>query len=82
MRTTKTILNSHERQRPATTRPEVGEKVLDQLRERIRDLHYSIRTGDVHVYWVRTSIRFHRLRYSASMGGGEVGAFLPTRGGV
>ena len=28
-------------------------KVLDQLRERIRYLHYSIRTEDAYVYWVR-----------------------------
>ena len=33
-------------------------KVLDQLRERIRYLHYSIRTEDAYVYWVRSFIRF------------------------
>lgn len=51
-------------------------KVLDQLRERIRYFHYSIRTEEVYVYWVRLFIRFHRLRHPASMGGPEVEAFL------
>jgi len=51
-------------------------KVLDQLRERIRYLHYSIRTEDVYVYWVRLFIRFHGLRHPATLGGAEVEAFL------
>jgi integron integrase len=51
-------------------------KVLDQLRERIRYLHYSIRTEDAYVYWVRAFIRFHGLRHPATMGGTEVEAFL------
>ena len=51
-------------------------KLLDQLRERIRYLHYSIRTEDVYVYWVRTFIRFHRLQHPASLGQAEIEAFL------
>jgi Phage integrase, N-terminal SAM-like domain len=51
-------------------------KVLDQLRERIRYLHYSIRTEDAYVYWVRAFIRFHSLRHPGTMGGIEVEAFL------
>jgi len=51
-------------------------KVLDQLRERIRYLHYSIRTEETYVYWVRTFIRFHRLRHPATMDGADVEAFL------
>jgi len=51
-------------------------KVLDQLRERIRYLHYSIRTEEAYVYWVRTLIRFHGLHHPATMGGPEVEAFL------
>lgn len=51
-------------------------KVLDQLRERIRYLHYSIRTEEVYVYWVRVFVRFHGLRHPATMGGVEVEAFL------
>lgn len=51
-------------------------KVLDQLRERIRYFHYSIRTEEIYVYWVRSFIRFHRLRHPLSMSGPEVEAFL------
>ncbi|ENY3233680.1 phage integrase N-terminal SAM-like domain-containing protein [Shigella flexneri] len=34
-------------------------KVLDQLRERIRYLHYSLPTEQAYVHWVRAFIRFH-----------------------
>ena len=47
-------------------------KVLDQLRERIRYLHYSIRTERAYVHWVRAYIRFHGLRHPATLGGTEV----------
>ena len=46
-------------------------KVLDQLRERIRYLHYSLRTEEVYVYWVRAYIRFHGIRHPAIMAGPE-----------
>ncbi|WP_449369387.1 phage integrase N-terminal SAM-like domain-containing protein [Undibacterium arcticum] len=51
-------------------------KILDQLRERIHYLHYSIRTEDVYVYWVKVFIRFHHVRHPAEMGAAEVEAFL------
>lgn len=51
-------------------------RVLDQLRERLRLMHYSPRTEETYVYWVRAFIRFHRLRHPAEMGGPEVEAFL------
>lgn len=51
-------------------------KVLDQLRERIRYLHYSLRTEDTYVNWVRSFILFHGRRHPATMGGDEVEAYL------
>lgn len=51
-------------------------KVLDQLRERIRYLHYSLRTEEAYVHWVRGYIRFHGLRHPSTLGGAEVEAFL------
>ena len=51
-------------------------KLLDQLRHQIRRLHYSIRTEDAYVYWVRWFIRFHGLRHPREMGAPEVEAFL------
>lgn len=51
-------------------------RLLDQLRERIRYLHYSRSTEDIYVYWCRAFIRFHGLRHPREMGGTEVEAFL------
>ena len=51
-------------------------RLLDQLRSQIRYLHYSIRTEQAYVYWVRSFVRFHGLRHPAEMGGAEVEAFL------
>ena len=51
-------------------------RLLDQLRERIRYLHYSIRTEQVYVYWVRTFIRYHGLKHPASLGAAEIEDFL------
>ena len=47
-------------------------RVLDQLRERCRLLHYSLRTEEVYAYWVKAFIRFHGLRHPAELGGPEV----------
>ncbi len=51
-------------------------KLLDQLRHQIRRLHYSIRTEDAYVYWVRFFIRFHGLCHPREMGASEVETFL------
>jgi len=56
--------------------PLTSVKVLDQLRERIRYMHYSIRTEESYVYWVRLFIRFHGRRHPATLGGPDVEAFL------
>jgi len=56
--------------------PLTSVKVLDQLRERIRYMHYSIRTEETYVYWVRLFIRFHGRRHPATLGGSDVEAFL------
>lgn len=51
-------------------------KLLDQVRERIRYLHYSLRTEEAYVHWSRAFIRFHGIRHPAELGGPEVEAFL------
>jgi site-specific recombinase XerD len=53
-----------------------GRRLLDQLRERVRYLHYSIRTEQAYVHWVRAFVRFHGLRHPREMGAAEVQAFL------
>lgn len=51
-------------------------RLLDQLREQIRYLHYSLRTEEAYLFWVRKFIRFHGLRHPRDMGQTEVEAFL------
>lgn len=53
-----------------------AERLLDQLRERIRYLHYSRRTEQAYVHWCKAYIRFHGLRHPAQMGQKEVESFL------
>ena len=78
----------HDRQRSRTTpdRPPLqATRLLDQLRERLRYLHYSLRTEQAYVYWTRAFVHFHRLRHPREMGAQEVEAFLThlaTRGKV
>jgi integron integrase len=51
-------------------------KLLDRVRERIRFKHYSIRTEDSYVQWIRRFILFHGKRHPAEMGAVEVEVFL------
>ena len=51
-------------------------KLLDQLRMAIRALHYSLKTEEASVHWVRRYILFHGKRHPADMGEVEVNAFL------
>ena len=51
-------------------------KLLDQVREATRRLHYSIRTEDAYVDWIRRFILFHRKRHPLEMGEPEVVTFL------
>ncbi len=51
-------------------------RLLDQVRERIRYCHYSLRTEQSYVYWIRFFIRFSGLRHPRLMGVHEVEAFL------
>ncbi len=51
-------------------------KLLDQVRARIRVKHYSIRTEDQYVFWIRRFIHFHGKRHPRDMGAPEVEAFL------
>jgi integron integrase len=54
-----------------------AERLLDQVRERVRYLHYSLRTEQSYVHWVRAFVRFHgSTRHPREMGAAEVEAFL------
>ena len=51
-------------------------KLLDQVRERIRLKHYSIRTEKTYLAWIRRFILFHDKKHPKEMGKPEVEAFL------
>ncbi len=51
-------------------------KLLDNVRDKIRLKHYSIRTEQAYVDWVRRFILFHGKRHPKEMGAAEVEAFL------
>ena len=58
------------------TEPPSQPKLLDQLRDRLRVKHYSIRTEQAYVDWVRRLILFHGKRHPRDFGAAEVEAFL------
>ena len=57
------------------TRP-TPPRLLDLLRMQVRYMHYSLRTEQAYVHWVRAFIRFNGLRHPAELSGAEVEAFL------
>lgn len=56
--------------------PERRLRLLERLRARLRSRHYSRRTEEAYVDWVRRFVRFHDRRHPATMGEREVAAFL------
>jgi integron integrase len=51
-------------------------RLLDQLRDKIRLKHYSIRTEEAYADWVRRFIVHHGRRHPREMGRAEVETFL------
>jgi integron integrase len=53
-------------------------KLLDRVRHAIRLRHYSRRTEDAYVGWIRRFIVFHGKRHPRELGAPEVTAFLSS----
>ena len=51
-------------------------KLLDQVRSEIRKRHYSLRTEQSYIHWIKRFILFHGKRHPHDMGAAEVEAFL------
>jgi integron integrase len=51
-------------------------RLLDQVRSAIRLRHYSIRTEEAYVQWIKRYILFHDKRHPLEMGSREINAFL------
>ena len=59
---------------PSSTAPKP--KLLDQVREAIRMRHYSPKTEESYVHWIKRFIFFHNKRHPAEMGEREIAQFL------
>jgi integron integrase len=53
-------------------------KLLDQVRHAIRARHYSLRTEEAYVGWIKRFVLFHGKRHPAGMGPPEITAFLTS----
>jgi integron integrase len=51
-------------------------RLLDEVRRQVRYHHYSIRTEQAYVQWIRSFVRYHELRHPAELSHGDVEAFL------
>lgn len=51
-------------------------KLLDQVRQVIRIKHYSLRTEESYISWIKRFILFHNKRHPVEMGEREIGQFI------
>jgi len=51
-------------------------RLLDRVRDKIRLRHYSIRTEQAYLDWIKRFIVFHGKRHPEMLGAPEVEAFL------
>ena len=58
---------------PEESRPP---RLIDQVRAAIRRRHYSLRTEDAYIGWIKRFIYFQKKRHPAQMGEPEVTAYL------
>ncbi len=63
-------------QRAMDNTPEKSPRLLDQVRDRIRIKHYSLRTETTYVHWIKRFILFHGKRHPKDMGAPELEEFL------
>jgi integrase len=60
----------------AGSAPTARPRLLDQVRDAIRRKHYSLRTEDTYVHWVKRFIYFQGKHHPRDLGEAEVTAFL------
>lgn len=51
-------------------------KLMDQVRCTLRAKHYSLRTEEAYIHWIKRFIFFHNKRHPAQMGEPEINQFL------
>jgi integron integrase len=67
------MADSHTTHDHPTGKPQ---KLMERIRHAIRLRHYSHRTEEAYVYWIRRYIVFHKKEHPSTMGAPEVSAFL------
>ena len=69
---------SYNRSGKVAVPPLVSKRLLDQVRERIRYLHYSLKTEKAYLYWVRFFVLWAAcqggMRHPKEMGAADVAA--------
>ena len=53
-----------------------GPRLLDRVRDALRIKHYSYRTEQAYLHWIKRYIYFHQKQHPATLGAPEVTAFL------
>ena len=53
-----------------------GPRLLDRVRDALRQRHYSYRTEQSYIHWIKRYIFFHNKKHPVEMGAVEITAFL------
>lgn len=51
-------------------------RIMDQVRNTVRALHYSRKTEQAYCYWIRNFIRFHHYRHPLQMSANDISQYL------
>ena len=54
----------------------MAKKLLDQMSDKIRIMHYSSKTEDSYISWAKRFILFNNKKHPSDMGKVEIEAFL------
>jgi site-specific recombinase XerD len=60
----------------AQSTPVAGQRLSQRVREVLRCKHYSYRTEQAYLYWIRHFVLFHDRRHPKDMGEPEIAGFL------
>lgn len=60
----------------AVTQKEDAMTLIEAVQAALRRGHYSSRTEEAYVHWIRAFVRFHHRRHPREMGAQEITAFL------
>jgi hypothetical protein len=64
--------------REATANGPPKPRLLDRVRANLRLRHYSRRTEEAYVAWIRRYVIFHGKRHPADLGSAELTSFLSS----